>query len=176
MKNLIKNLIVFSILMLTIAIVPFTVMAANDKDLTSFNITSGIDVGKNEEFTFDIERTITGNAKATTAVSVYVYNAKDLDYEVSLGLSEEEAKQKIAKYYEINVGASGIFSQVLSLAIGENTIEVTVRKEGVKTVTNNYIINRKKYEIKKELEDIIVLPGWAKKTTENVSLTMKNIK
>lgn len=165
MKRIIKCLLVFTILIFTIAIVPFTVMAADD-DSTSLTITSGIDTLKDKESTFDTKRTITGKTLQDTVVAIYVYNAKDLEDGLSEGLTEQEAKEQVAEYYETKVGASQMFSQLIELSLGENVIEITIKHPDSDDETSVYFINRKKYEVKEELEKIIVIPGETVKSTE----------
>lgn len=115
------------------------------ESLASFEITSGLP--KEIESTFDDSRTIIGIAEKNTNVTVSVSHAAD---------GEEEPE--VTDYFEITVGASGMFSQSIHLQMGENTVVVTAAK-GKYQSEKVALIKRKDKEIKLELEQGLALPG-----------------
>lgn len=168
MKKFIKGFSVFAIMIFMISILPFTALA-NDTDILSdddkieisFKITSGLDLNKEKESTFDKKRTISGTAKDGTMVTINVYSDSEPDSSQNGEETEVSSNSdyKEEQFYEIAVGASGIFSQTIYLNLGENTIDITVESEDSETIEKSFIINRKSREIKQELEKTIVLPG-----------------
>lgn len=119
--------------------------------IENFEITSGID--KDLEVTFDTKRTITGTSTKDSIVTIKVMKLKS------------DKLQEVYSY-TVEVGQSGVFSQEISLIVGDNYISIeTKTKEGTSKVYST--INRKKIEIKHELENGIVLPG-AKSTPLNL--------
>lgn len=175
MRKYINRLLGFVAIMFILSILPFTVLAS-DTGLVSpseevvneinFNITSGIDVKKEKESTFDKKRTITGTSDEGTSITIYVYTTK-----VDSDEKKSEDDEDSTVTYTIVVGASGIFSQAIELAIGENTVDITVEKEDYESINKTFIINRKNREIKQELEKTIILPGEGK-TSQESSLEM----
>lgn len=177
----IKNCCSFIILMFVVFLLQTTVMASDSGLLSSseetvadnaFKITSGLDVEKEKESTFDKERTITGKAEEGTKVTISVYNKETDKAETSDDQSTDsptESTESDEKKYELEIGASGIFSQVISLKLGENNITLTVENDKYDTIVKSFVINRKNREIKQELENTIVLPGESsnKSETEN---------
>lgn len=171
MKKYINKFLGFATIMLVLSMLPFTVLAYDSTTSSSeeivneinFNITSGIDVKKEKESTFDKKRTITGTSDEGTSITIYVYTAKENPEENE---SEDDDKDSTVTY-TIIVGASGIFSQAIELAIGENTIDITVEKEDYESINKTFIINRKNREIKQELEKTIILPGEGKTSQES---------
>lgn len=117
-----------------------------------FEITDGITLSKKTESTFDDSRTISGVAEkgALIVIRVSTKNAE--------GDLEENA------CYDMEVGASGLFSQAIELEIGENVVEITASKENHETISKQTVIKRKKREIKKELENTICIPGNTKES------------
>lgn len=105
--------------------------------LESFEITSGLD--REKESTFDAARTIAGTAEKDTFIIIRTYRYDDNGEELEL------------HYYEITVGASGMFTQIMELRPGENRIEIKAALDGRETV-KTALIRRKKQEIKRELE------------------------
>ncbi len=120
------------------------------------SVTSGIDMSKETQSTFDDSKTIAGVANQGTAIEISV-STKDANGE----LTENES-------FEIEVGASGIFSQTVELSLGENVISITAYKEGCETVSGETIVKRRNITIKNELENTVSIPG----STRNLSLTM----
>lgn len=120
------------------------------------SVTSGIDMSKETQSTFDDSKTIAGVANQGTAIEISV-STKDANGE----LTENEN-------FEIEVGASGIFSQTVELSLGENVISITAYKEGCETVSGETIVKRRNITIKNELENTVSIPG----STRNLSLTM----
>lgn len=108
-------------------------------DLEIIKITAGLT--KKQEVTFDKVRNISGEAKEGTSLVFYVYQDE----------KEKEKEQK--ESYSQSVGASGLFSQLINLKEGKNYIEIVVKQQDKKD-TFIFQIDRKKEEIKKELEDV----------------------
>ncbi len=184
MKKFTSGLLVSVI---TISLMSYPVLAngviSNDK-IINFQITSGLDTEKMKsetekdktdiennqmdskeipkESTFDEKRTITGTADKGTTVTIQVYTTDE-----KLKKEKEVEEKKIKDYTEedlgvtdeIIVGASGIFSKIIDLEIGENIIIIIISKENHTTIEKQFVINRKKREIKQDLEKTIVLPG-----------------
>lgn len=123
-----------------------TEMQEAEKEL-SFSVTSGIDLSKEMQSTFDSSRTISGIAEQGTEVEIYV-STMDASGEVNAG-----------DCYGMAVGASGLFSQTIQLGIGENIVEIVASKENYEPVCQSTILKRKKKEIKEELEKTISIPG-----------------
>lgn len=128
---------------------PLTAESTEQEENTEveFSITDGIDFDKKVESTFDESRTISGSAQEGTAVSISVY----------LKNANGELKEQSA--YDIDVGASGLFSQAVELSIGENVVKITAEKEGFDSVKTETCIKRKSREIKTELENGVTIPG-----------------
>lgn len=124
----------------------------DELESVEFEITDGITRSKKTESTFDDSRTISGVAEKGTliVISVSTRNAE--------GDLEENA------CYDMEVGASGLFSQAIELEIGENVVEITASKDERETVSKKAVIKRKKREIKKELENTICIPGDTKES------------
>ena len=120
------------------------------------SVTSGIDMSKETQSTFDDTKTIAGVANQGTAIEISV-STKDANGELT-----ENA------LFEIEVGASGIFSQTVELSLGENVVSITASKEGCETVSGETIVKRRNITIKNELENTVSIPG----STRNLSLTM----
>lgn len=105
-------------------------------DLGVIKITAGLT--KEQEVTFDKVRNISGEAKEGTLLVFKVYQDKEQQDEES---------------YSQSVGASGLFSQLINLKEGKNYIEIRVEQNENEKVFL-FEINRKKEEIKKELEEV----------------------
>ena len=120
------------------------------------SVTSGIDMSKEPQSTFDDTKTIAGVANQGTAIEISV-STKDANGDLT-----ESAN------FEIEVGASGIFSQTVELNLGENVVSITASKEGCETVSGETIVKRRNITIKNELENTVSIPG----STRNLSLTM----
>lgn len=105
-------------------------------DLEIIKITAGLT--KKQEVTFDKVRNISGEAKEGTALLFMVY--------------QDEEQEEIESYSQ-SVGASGLFTQLIELKEGKNYIKIFVEQNDQKQ-TFLFEIERKKEEIKKELENI----------------------
>ena len=141
MKKLILTLSTIFLLVFTNS---FFVFAESNTSQVNFDITSGLE----SKTTFDKTRTITGKADEKSIVTISVYE-KSLE-------KEEELKE--IETYKIVVGASGYFSQTINLNVGENIIKISVKDKNNNTDTISESINRKKSEIKNELEQAVILP------------------
>ncbi|WP_058486935.1 hypothetical protein [Defluviitalea phaphyphila] len=106
-------------------------------DLGLIKITAGLT--KEKEVTFDKFRNISGEAKEGTKITFNVYQDK-------------ENKECIQSYSQ-KVGPSGLFSQLIDLKEGENYIEIIVELKDENEIFI-FQINRKKEEIKKEIEEV----------------------
>ena len=125
------------------------------KQELGFSVTSGIDLSKETQSTFDDSKTIAGTANQGTAIEIIV-SSKD----ASGDLADEES-------YCMEVGASGMFSQTVELSLGENVVSITASKKGYDTVREETIVKRRNITIKNELENTVSIPGG----TRNLSLT-----
>ncbi len=126
------------------------------KQELGFSVTSGIDMSKETQSTFDDSKTIAGVANQGTAIEISV-SSKDANGDLTENTS-----------FLLEVGASGIFSQTVELSLGENVVEITASKEGYETVSEETIVKRRNITIKNELENTVSIPGG----TRNLSLTM----
>ena len=108
-----------------------------------FEITGGIDFGKDKISTFDSSKTITGTADEGMEIKIEVYDGED-------DLKED---------YSFVVGISGLFSQTVDFDLGENYIVVSSEDCDK---TEDVIVNRKETSIKKALEEGVYLPGSVK--------------
>lgn len=115
--------------------------------LASFEITSGLP--KETESTFDDSRIIIGLAERNSLITISVSHVVGED---------DEEEPELTDYFEITVGASGMFSQSIDLQMGENTVTVTAAK-GKCQSTKVAVIKRKDMGIKLELEQGLALPG-----------------
>lgn len=110
-------------------------------DLDVIRITAGLK--KEQEVTFDKVRNISGEAAEGTKLVFKVYKEEQ---------EEIEEIEEIESYSQ-SVGASGLFSQLIELKEGKNYIEIIVKQED-KSKIFIFEIDRKKEEIKKELEEV----------------------
>ena len=108
-----------------------------------FEITGGIDFGKDKISTFDSSKTITGTADEGMEIKIEAYDGED-------DLKED---------YSFVVGISGLFSQTVDFDLGENYIVVSSEDCDK---TEDVIVNRKETAIKKALEEGVYLPGSVK--------------
>ncbi len=177
MKIYSKSLLGLFLFLFLISLSPSNVLAGGDDGLgllpssekvdVDFKITSGLDINKEKESTFDKKRTISGTANEGTIITIDIHNQATQKDEEEIQSTENktdetestENKTKDDECYTIEVGASCIFSQTVELAIGENKIDITVEEKGKDTIEKVFKINRKSREIKQELEKAIVLPG-----------------
>lgn len=181
MKNYTKGLLGFILFIFLISLSSFTVLANDETGLlpsseevardVTFKITSGLDVNKEKESTFDKKRTISGTASEGTIITIDVHSKKDNKQDSSSEQTDDENKNQESNIYNIEVGASGIFSQTVELVIGENKIDIIVEEENKDKIEKSFIINRKSREIKQELEKTIVLPGET--TSSDVKTTQE---
>lgn len=121
-----------------------------------FSVTSGIDMSKETQSTFDDSKTISGIADQGTAI------------EISVSTKDANGDLKESANFQLEVGASGMFSQTVELSLGENVVAITASKEGYETVNEETIVKRRNITIKNELENTVSIPG----STRNLSLTM----
>ena len=139
-------------------ITSYSAYAGSPGSESSFEITSGVSLDKVQS-TFDSSRTISGFAEEGTIVKIT--------------LSSRNASGELTEYatYEMEVGASSIFSQSVDLELGENVIVITSEFDGEETASEEAVIKRKKREIKTELENSISIPGL-KDSTEEIILDL----
>ena len=120
---------------------------AGQENVTSVEITGGVNFEKERISTFDDSEQISGTAENGTNITIVLYTVN------SKGVSTEREK------YEISVGKSRLFSQSVDLRLGENRIEISALKEGKEVFSDSVIVNRKESFIKHRLESSIYLPG-----------------
>lgn len=152
MKKLILILATIFLLTLSNSFLAYAASISNGEVNSSFSITSGLDFSKEVKSTFDKSKIVTGKAKQGSIVTITVYEK----------LLEKEEELKEIDKYEIVVGASGYFSQTINLNVGENIIDINVIDTNDKSTSISTSINRKKSEIKNELEQAIILPRTRK--------------
>lgn len=131
---------------------PFCVYAGSldgtqGKNPIEFSITSGINLSKKTQSTFDSSKTIYGVADKGTDITISV-SAKGADGTLKQNFN-----------YAIEVGASGLFSQTVSLGLGENVVEIWASKKDCEGIYESVAVKRKKMAIKTELENAISIPG-----------------
>jgi hypothetical protein len=102
-------------------------------DLEFVEITDGLE---QDEKTFDEKRSVSGEAKEGTTVTFVVYQ----------GEKNEKAMEETQQ-----VGASGLFNQLIQLKHGKNQIDFIAEYQDEK-IKRSFIIERKNDQIKKELE------------------------
>lgn len=133
---------VSSIFILIIAIFSNCIitLATTNPKKPIFSITGGIEKDKSIS-TFDKSTNIVGSAPIGTSISIKVYEK----------LPDKKEKLNLIDTYSIIVGSTGYFNENVNLVVGENVIyiDVTQNKE---TSSLTATINRKKSEIKNELE------------------------
>ena len=145
-----KKLIAFLLIAASvITLHSLSAFAADSLPVEHFTITSGIDVEKPCEITFDSSRLITGTAPKDTAVTISVYDITDPDY------------KKLDGSFTITVGSAGIFSQNVELKEGRNYI-VIAAVNGERRSEVSAVVSRKSYQIKSVLSQYIALPGQNK--------------
>ena len=140
----IKSLLV-STIVFCMSLPCFSAYAFAAENNIGFEITGGLDTTKDSIVTFDSTRTISGTADNGTDIKIIVFT-----------------KNSVGKYmekydYELNVGLSGLFSQTVSLNLGENLIYINADKNGV-IAGEKVTVKRKADNIKNELENGIYLP------------------
>lgn len=138
---------VICVLSMLLSVSPVLANGTVTQPLASFEITSGLP--KETESTFDTSRTIIGLAERNSVVTIVVSYLSGTD---------DQKESETEDYYEITVGASGMFSQSIDLHMGENTVSVTASK-GKCHSEKVAVIKRKDKEIKLELEQGLALPG-----------------
>ena len=110
----------------------FSPVSAFAAEVTPITVSSGIDLYQEEtESTFDSSRTIYGEAKPNTKVSVSV-SCKD---------------------------ANGDMSVVSALEMGYNYVTLTADKAGYDEASYTVVIKRLPNQLKKDLQNMIALPG-----------------
>ena len=130
-------------LFITFLCIIFLSVSVYAKPLETYTIGGTIDFEKEITSTFSGNRIVTGSAPAGTNVSISVYNT-------------ETDKTFV---YEIETGASGLFSKVVTLTNGENTITLSLSLDGYDKVTKETVINKKDDKIKHTLEKGMLIPG-----------------
>jgi len=130
-------------LFITFIFTLFLSVSVYAKPLDSFTITGTIDFDKETEATFDESRTISGTAPSGT--------------EVIIAIKNENSDQTFV--FNIEVGASGIFSKTISLDNGQNEVSLSLYFEGCDTIIKETVINKKDNKIKRTLKQSICIPG-----------------
>jgi hypothetical protein len=135
-----------------------------EPSLDGFSVLSG--VTKREESTFDSIRTIVGAAPRNTSIiiSVYRYNEnfgktdKPLDKPLDKQSEKQQEMFTLVSSVSATVGQSEVFNKTIELETGKNFVLVSAVKGEHKTALTA-LISRKNIEIKKELEQSVVLYG-----------------
>ncbi len=127
---------------------PVSVFAAQITTPTPITITSGLDLNAEEtESTFDATRTVYGEAKPSTQI------------QVSVSRKNINGDMQVTNAQSVTVSSVGIFSATVDLDMGYNYITLTAQKEGYEQVSQTVVIKRLPQRIKKELQNMIALPG-----------------
>ncbi len=127
---------------------PVSVFAAQTMTPTPVTITSGLDLEAEEiESTFDASRTVYGEAKPNTQI------------QVSVSRKNINGDMQVTNGQNVTVSSVGIFSATVDLDMGYNYITLTAQKEGYEQVSQTIVIKRLPQRIKKELQNMIALPG-----------------
>lgn len=149
MKKLLNMLFIFSLFAIFNVSIVFAV--PSDRQDDNFTITSGVDLSKDIKYTFDKTRNIVGKADEGSIITITLSEKK----------LEKEEKLEEKEKYKIVVGASGYFAQTVNLTVGTNIIDISMQN-GEKTENVTAYVKRKKSEIKKELEQSVILPRYRK--------------
>lgn len=115
---------------------------------TPVTVSSGLNLDSWEtESTFDAQRTIYGEAKPGTQISI------------SVSQKDSNGDMVETQYQDLTVGSLGIFSTTIELALGYNYVTLTAEKNGYDQTSDTVTIKRVSQRIKKELQSMIALPG-----------------
>lgn len=139
-----RKRIIGMLLAALICLSPVSAFAAE----TPVSVSSGLNLESWEtESTFDAQRTIYGEAKPGTQISVSV--------------SQKNANGDMVEtqYQDLKVGSLGIFSATIELALGYNYVTLTAEKSGYEKTSDTVTVKRVSQRIKKELQSMIALPG-----------------
>ncbi len=139
-----RKRIIGMLLAALICLSPVSAFAAE----TPVSVSSGLNLESWEtESTFDAQRTIYGEAKPGTQISVSV--------------SQKNANGDMVEtqYQNLTVGSLGIFSATIELALGYNYVTLTAEKSGYEKTSDTVTVKRVSQRIKKELQSMIALPG-----------------
>ena len=144
MKKILFSIIVVLFVMST-SIFVYADSSKTNEDIVK--ITSDFNFDDEKISTFNNERTITGSAKEGTVI------------EISISTKNFTGRFREVDVYMITVGKSGIFSQAVSLSIGENLVTMQVFQGEEVVKEECVIVNRKKRSIKTQLETSVYVPG-----------------
>ena len=117
-----------------------------DDEKCPVEITSDFNFGSEKIATFNDEKTISGTAPQGTAIDIIVSTK---------GFA---GKYRERDRYSLEVGSSGLFSQAISLYVGENKVEFVAVSNNDEFASET-VVNRKKMAIKSQLENSIYIPG-----------------
>lgn len=140
------------IALLLMLLIPGCVYAGTpgSSDEVEFSVTGGVSFDSDKvQSTFDKSRTISGSALNGTLI------------EISVSTKDAAGELFLMNEYSTEVGATGLFSQSVELELGENVIVIKASLEGLESAEKETSIKRKRQEIKTELENNIVLPGFS---------------
>ncbi|MBM6830105.1 hypothetical protein H9X85_11010 [Anaerotignum lactatifermentans] len=139
-----RKRIIGMLLAALICLSPVSAFAAE----TPVTVSSGLNLESWEtESTFDSQRTIYGEAKPGTQISV------------SVSRKNAGGDMVQTQYQDLTVGSLGIFSATIDLALGYNYVTLTAEKSGYELSSDTVTIKRVSQRIKKELQSMIALPG-----------------
>ncbi len=143
-----KKIGLFLLLTGMLLCLPVHVFAAQTMPSTPITITSGLDLQAEEiESTFDTTRTIYGEAKPNTQIQVSV-SRKNLNGDM-----------QVTNAQNVVVSSVRIFSATVDLDMGYNYITITAQKDGYEQVSQTIVVKRLPQRLKKELQNMIALPG-----------------
>ncbi len=130
-------------LFITLILMMFFSVSVYAKPFDCYTISGSIDFEKSSISTFDEIKTVSGTAPCGTIIIITLSNADTESTEV----------------FEINVGASGLFSKSICLDNGENTVNILLSFDGNDIVEKETVINKKDNKIKHTLKKGIFIPG-----------------
>ncbi len=143
-----KKIGLFLLLTGMLLCLPVHVFAAQAIPSTPITITSGLDLEAEEiESTFDTTRTIYGEAKPNTQI------------QVSVSRKNVNGDMQVTNAQNIVVSSVRIFSATVDLDMGYNYITITAQKDGYEQVSQTVVVKRLPQRLKKELQNMIALPG-----------------
>lgn len=134
--------------LLLAALICLSPVSAFAAESTPVTVSSGLNLDSWEtESTFDEQRTIYGEAKPGTQISI------------SVSQKNSNGDMVESQYQDLTVGSLGIFSATIELALGYNYVTLTAQKNGYEQTSDTVIVKRVSQRIKQELQSMIALPG-----------------
>lgn len=122
-------------------------VTSSSKPLNKFAITNGLEY--KTEYTFDEKRTITGIADKDSIITISILEKIDSKK------TESDEFLTLETYDNIVVGKSEIFSEDITLKLGESIIKIEAIKGNSQSQVIFYI-NRLDTKVKSQLENIVL--------------------